>query len=59
MMYKLKSVALSEGAVSPLERSVHLACLGKDSRLLLSVYYVVGVLGFSAKSSSHHCALDG
>jgi hypothetical protein len=59
MMYKLQSVTNSKCAVSPLERSVSLPCLGKESRLLLSAYYVVGMLDFSAKTNSDHCALNG
>jgi hypothetical protein len=54
-----KSVTHSKCAVSPLERSVRLPCLGKESGLLLSVPYAVGVLGFNAKCNSDHCAVNG
>ena len=42
-------MAHNKGAVSPLERSVRLPCLGKESRLWLSVHCAVGLQGFNAK----------
>jgi len=59
MTYELKSVVHSKSAVSPLEISVRLPRLVKESRLWLSVHYAVGLLGFNAKSNSDHCDLNG
>lgn len=57
-MYKLKSLTHSKGAVSQLQSSVRLPYLGKEWRLWLSVYCVVGLLGSNAESDSDRCALN-